>query len=137
MKHLKSFNEKKGDESQEQTSDAINNIEMYEVEDDKPEKINSDDYEIEEVVDVFTDPEEAKKRFGNEFIEEAKGGGAVGLHADLSVRQVKRGEIIWITALLRKKGSTSFNAPAVQGVLKVRVVDIYYGLQYLNKVINK
>ena len=46
------------------------------------------------------------------------------------------GDTIYITALIKKKG-ISFTAPATQAVLKVRVVDIYHGLSYLNKVLNQ
>lgn len=84
--------------------------------------------EIESIIDVFVDPSEIPG------ISESASG--ISMNTDLSVKEVKRGDNIWITALLRKPGTTSFNSPAVQGVIKVRVVDIYYGLQYLNKVIN-
>jgi hypothetical protein len=84
--------------------------------------------EIESIIDVFTDPSEIPG------VSESASG--ISFNTDLSVKEVKRGDNIWITALLRKPGTTSFNSPAVQGVIKVRVVDIYYGLQYLNKVIN-
>ena len=83
------------------------------------------EYQIEEILDIFTDPKDIP------VVE-----GAIGINTDLSVKEVKRGDTIWITALLRKNGH-SFTSPAVQGVIKLRVVDIYYGLQYLNKVINK
>ena len=83
------------------------------------------EYQIEEILDIFTDPNDIP-------VQE----GAIGINTDLSVKEVKRGDTIWITALLRKTGH-SFTSPAVQGVIKLRVVDIYYGLQYLNKVMNK
>lgn len=83
------------------------------------------EYQIEEILDIFLDPKDIP------VVE-----GAIGVNTDLSVKEVKRGEYIWITALLKKNGH-SFNSPAVQGVIKLRVVDIYYGLQYLNKVINR
>lgn len=83
------------------------------------------EFQIEEILDIFTDPKDIP-------IKE----GAIGINTDLSVKEVKRGDTIWITALLRKQGH-SFTSPAVQGVIKLRIVDIFYGLQYLNKVINK
>ncbi len=83
------------------------------------------EYQIEEILDIFTDPKDIPVTEG-----------AIGINTDLSVKEVKRGDYIWITALLRKQGH-SFTSPAVQGVIKLRVVDIFYGLQYLNKVINK
>jgi len=83
------------------------------------------EYEIDEILDIFLDPKDIP------LVE-----GAIGINTDLSVKEVKRGDTIWITALLRKQGH-SFTSPAVQGVIKVRIVDIFYGLQYLNKVINQ
>jgi len=48
---------------------------------------------------------------------------------------VKRGEVIWLTALLKTKGSyTTQNAT---GIIKCRVVDIYYGLNKLKDIIKK
>ncbi|CAG7581570.1 MAG: hypothetical protein SLAVMIC_00907 [uncultured marine phage] len=113
------------DETQETLSDDVLEVEV------DGEEVDMKDYYIEDVLDVII-PDE--KEFGNSVEENLN---AIGVHSDLTVRQAKRGDIIWITALLRKKGTSSFTSPAVQGVLKVRIVDIYYGLQYLNKVINK
>jgi len=109
-------------------TELSNDIEDIEME-VNGEKVKNGDYFIEEILDVIV-PDE--KDFGN--VDENLN--AIGVHSDLTVREAKRGDIIWITALLRKKGTTSFTSPAVQGVLKVRIVDIFYGLQYLNKVIN-
>lgn len=83
------------------------------------------EYHIEEILDIFTDPSDIP------VVE-----GAIGINTDLSVKDVKRGDTIWITALLKKQGH-SYTSPAVQGVIKLRIIDIYYGLQYLNKVINQ
>jgi hypothetical protein len=80
-------------------------------------------YTIEEILDVFVEPESVKE-------------GIMGIHADLTNNEIKRGQLIYISALLRKEGH-SVNSPAVQSVIKLRVVDIYHGLQYLNKVINQ
>jgi hypothetical protein len=38
--------------------------------------------------------------------------------------------------MIRKSG-TSMTSPAVQAVLRLRIIDIYRGLSYLNKVLNK
>jgi len=95
------------------------------------ENVNMEEYFIEDVLDVII-PDE--KEYGNALKEKSS---SIGVHSDLTVKETKRGDIIWVTALLRKKGTTSFTSPAVQGVLKVRVVDIFYGLTMLNKVINK
>ena len=82
-------------------------------------------YEIIEILDIFVDPKEVPVKEG-----------LLGINPDLSNREVKRGEIIYISALVKKQGH-SLASPAVQSVIKLRVVDIYHGLQYLNKVINQ
>ena len=60
----------------------------------------------------------------------------MGIHTDLSNNEIKRGQLVYISALLRKEGH-SLSSPAVQSVIKLRVIDIFKGLQYLNKVINQ
>jgi hypothetical protein len=47
-------------------------------------------------------------------------------------KELKRGDIIWLTALLKKPGS-SYN-PQTIGLVKVRIVDLYYGLNKLNYI---
>lgn len=90
------------------------------------EKIKNGEYEIESIIDVFLDPKDLPIK-----LQES----GVGVNTDLSVKEVKRGDTIYITAFLRKPGM-SLASPAVQGVLKLRVVDMFYGLQHLNKALN-
>lgn len=49
---------------------------------------------------------------------------------------VKKGQYIYLTCLFRKKGTTSFSSPSIQGVIRCRVIDIFKGTQYLNKISN-
>lgn len=88
------------------------------------EELKRDGFEIESIIDVFQEPEEK--------VEE----NFVGIKSDLTKKEVKRGDLIYITAMIKKSG-TSMSSPAVQAVIKLRVVDIYHGLAYLNKVINQ
>ena len=78
--------------------------------------------ELVQVTGILTDEEEINK------IEE-------GMTVDktLNLGEVKRGEIIWLTALLKKPGSSYSNQTL--GVIKCRIVDYYYGLSKLNQVI--
>lgn len=85
--------------------------------------IKSGKFEIESIIDVFQDPKDIKENF-------------VGLQSDLTKKEVKRGDTIYITAMIKKTGH-SMSSPATQAVIKLRVIDIYNGLSYLNKVINK
>lgn len=57
---------------------------------------------------------------------------AIIINAELGDKTVKRGDFIYVTALIHKKGS-SFNQNQM-GVLKVRVVDIYNSLLVLNNL---
>ena len=101
-------------------SDDINNIPTIDI-----EKIKSGEYEIESVIDIFLDPNDSR-------LQES---GIVGITTDLTNKDVKRGDTVYITAMLRKTNSTSLSSPSIQAVLKLRVVDIYHGLSYLNKII--
>jgi hypothetical protein len=47
---------------------------------------------------------------------------------------IKKGQYIYLTCMFRKKGTTSFSSPSIQGVIKCRVVDMFKGTQYLNKI---
>jgi hypothetical protein len=87
------------------------------------DKVKSGEIEIESIIDVFLDPKDIKENY-------------IGLNYDLSKKELKRGDTFYITAMVKKKG-TSINSPASQAVIKVRIIDIYNGLSYLNRVINK
>lgn len=124
IKRFAQYNESKKDVLEPLSDD----IELIEVEGEDGENFDFKEFEIESVIDVIVADD---MEYGNELVE-----AMISTHADVSKKATKRGDTLYITALLRKKDTTSFNSPAVQGVLKVRVVDIYYGLQYLNKVVN-
>lgn len=109
---MKSFTEK--------ITTDLDNLEI------EPEVIK-DEIEIIEIIDIFNDPKD---------LPQTNEGGVFGIDTDLSNKELKRGDTIYITAMIKKKGQ-SFTSPATQSVLKVRIVDIYNGLSYLNKVINK
>ena len=104
-----------------------NDIELVELEGEDSETLDMDEFEIESIIDVIIMDE---KDYDNNKSE------SVTTHAGIDGKNYKRGDTIYITALVRKKDSTSFNSPAKTGVLKCRIVDIYFGLQYLKKVIN-
>lgn len=58
---------------------------------------------------------------------------AIIINAELGSNPVKRGDFIYITALLNKRGSSSFHQNQM-GVLKVRIVEIYNTLLVLNQL---
>ena len=83
--------------------------------------------QIVSVTGIINDPEKIKK------LEEAISGGPV-FSTDLQTKQVKRGDIIWVTAFIQKTGSTSWSSQQSQAVLKCRIVDIYNGLNKLKYI---
>ena len=73
-----------------------------------------------QVTGLITDEEEIKK------ITEA-----FTLDTSVVIKNIKRGDILYLTALLEKANTQSRNAQT-WGVVKVRIVDYYWGLNKLN-----
>jgi len=86
------------------------------------EKI-SEPINILQITGLITDENEIKK------IEEG-----FTLDTSITVKDIKRGDIIYLTALLERTSGSSINSQKM-GVLKLRVIDYYIGLNKLNQVI--
>lgn len=82
--------------------------------------------QIVQITGVITDEDEIKR------LDEIAGGPV--LNTDLSLKQVKRGDTIWLTALLQKPSSSAVYSSQTMSVIKARIVDIYYGLNKLNQM---
>jgi len=107
-------------EKKNELSDGI--TALTKLEDGEYEKIE-EPIKIIKVMGIITDENEILK------IEEA-----FQIDTSLTIKNIKRGDIIWLTALLEKPNSvTSWNAQTL-GVVKCRIVDYFYGL---NKLKNK
>jgi len=78
---------------------------------------------ILQITGVVTDEEDLKK------IDEA-----FTLDTSVVVKDVKRGDILYLTCLLEKSSGSARNAQN-WGILKVRVVEYFYGLNKLNTLI--
>ena len=52
----------------------------------------------------------------------------------LNVGEVKRGDIIWISAMLKKKDASAVWNSQTLSVLKLRLIDYFYGLNKLRSV---
>lgn len=98
-------------------------IALQELEDGSIEKIKGP-VEIVQVLDIIKDPERIKK------LDEIAGGPVIS--TDLSLKQVKRGQEIWITCLLQKPSNSAVYNSQTMGCMKVRILDIYYGLSKLS-----
>lgn len=90
------------------------------------ENIKNGEYYIDSVIDVIADVD-------SELETPLTESGLVATDADLTNKPVKRGDVVYITALVKKKGA-SMSSPASQSVIKLRVVDIYPGLSKLNSI---
>ena len=90
------------------------------------EKLDPKEWEIEKVISIIQP----------DFIEkslEAKSS-STPLMTDDVVKDVKRGDYLYITALLKPKNKSAAYNPGQIGVLKVKVVDLYYNLSALKYV---
>ena len=116
---LKSFDK---DRAYDTLSDDITIISKL---DKKKKKKVTEPVEIVQVTGIITDEDEIKK------LDEASG--IPPINVDLSLKEVKRGQEIWMTALLKKPGSSVFNNQSL-GLIKVRIVDIYFGLSKLSSI---
>ena len=108
----------------QELSDDIEKTEVYEITDGEIKGKSKDKFEIESIIDVFADPKDIP----------LKESGLVAMNADLTNKEVKRGDTVYVTAMIKKAGH-SMSSPATQAVIKLRVIDIYHGLSYLNKII--
>lgn len=102
-------------------------------------KLDNGEYEkmenpvyIKQITGILTDEKEIEK-IENQLTEEYVPGAPV-FNTDLQLKKVKRGDIIWVTALLeRERSTTSYNSQTM-GVIKARIVDYYYGLNKLKSI---
>lgn len=135
MKHLKHFENKKD----KPISDKNSSIEFKK---DKPEDTSNDietlddqldkeientklpgEWEINSIISVSTDPPTE---------EDIKSNEAIVINAELGKDPIKRGDFIYITALINKRGN--YTHQNQMGVVKVRVVEIYNTLLVLNQL---
>jgi len=130
---MSDITKKFGDFKSKKTKSFDNSKEFQPLSDDiiAISKLDNGDYEkvkgpieIVKITGVITDEDEIKK------LDEIAGGPVFS--TDLGVKQVKRGDIIWITAFIQKPGTQSWTNQQSQATLKCRIVDIYMGLNKLN-----
>ncbi len=79
--------------------------------------------EIEAVIDIIKDESVITKIEENITVDTA-----------ISVGEIKRGQIFYLTAMLKKPHQTTPYNQTTMGVIKVRVIDYFYGLNKLKQV---
>ena len=82
--------------------------------------------EIIQVTGMIEDPNEIKK------LDEIAGGPV--LNTDISLKQVKRGDTIWLTAIAKLPGHSAVYNTQSYITIKARIVDWYVGLNKLNQM---
>jgi hypothetical protein len=122
-----SVNEDKTDNNQNLADD----VEVYSKnEEGEIEKLDSKEWEVSKIVDVIKDPKEI------EDIEKQLSEKNVGfkLSTDLDAKDLKRGDTIYLTAILAPRNKSVAYSPGTMGVIKARIVDMYYGLSKLKNI---
>lgn len=117
-KDVKKFSEFK-------SSDLIKKVEK-EAEIIDGETLGKENFIIVNVLDVFCADDSEKE------IELKLEKAGINLNTDIVGKDIKRGDYIYMTAILKKEKGTSFTSQATTAVVKLRVVEIYKGLKHLN-----
>ena len=108
----------------EPLSDDI--IALRELENGDIEKIQGP-IEIIQITGIITEPEKIKK------LEESISGGPV-FSTDFQTKEVKIGSNIYLTAFIKKPGTTSWSSQQSQCVISARINQIWYGLNKLKYI---
>lgn len=109
-------------EKQDSLSNDIESLDKQLEDEIKSTKLEGE-WEIKSVVSVSLDPPTE---------EELKSNEAIVINAELSQKPIKRGDFIYITALINKKGN--YTHQNQMGVVKTRIVEIYNTLLVLNQL---
>lgn len=94
---------------------------------DTLEPINAKEWEIDTIIDVITDPKD---------IEKYENAGS-NVSTDLTIKTVEVGQILWLTALLKPRNKSIAYKMGEMGVIKVKVMQTFYGLNKLNQLKNQ
>lgn len=100
----------------------VDDIKKLEIEEEEP---ISDEYEVDKIIDVFTDMEEVKETVGS------------GLSFDIQPKSIERGQTIYFTALLKPRNKSVAYSMGEMGVIKCKVQQTWYGLNKLNRLKKK
>ncbi len=87
------------------------------------EPIDTDEYEVDSIIDIITDVEEIKKFEGASTISSYN---SVG-------KDIKKNSIIWLSCLLKPKGNNA-NAMSVMGCIQCRVMNTFQNLDKLKQL---
>ena len=92
---------------------------------DTLEPIDPEVWEISDIIDVITDPKDIAKY---------ENLGGTNVSTDLTIKSVEVGQVLWLTALLKPRNKSIAYAMGEMGVIKVKVMQTFYGLNKLNQL---
>ena len=103
-------------------TNMADDVVTFKIDGDKIEKVDMEEYEIVKVVDMLS-PKEVEK------IQEMQ---VLNLGTTMP-KDIKRGDQLYLTVMLQPKNktATAYNVTNTMGVVRVRVMDIYQGLNIL------
>lgn len=107
-------------ESKEQDSDAIM---LSLTKGEEPKKLNGKDWVVDKIIDVIQDPKDI-----------AKYEASAGISTDLTYKTVATGDVLWLTALLKPRNRNTTTSAGEMGVIKVKVMNVYYGLNKITQL---
>lgn len=111
-------------ESKKQPKDPNLSKDILMVQQDTLEPLDTDEWDIDQVVGIFTDAEKIKK------IEENSNNVSI----DLSVKNIKINDKIYVSCLLKPRNKSTAYPMGEMGVICARVTDIFYGLNKINQL---
>lgn len=111
----------------DKTNNLSNDIDSLDdqLSDEVKSTILDGEWQIDSILSISSEPPTEDQIKSNE---------AIVINAELGKEPVKRGDFIYITALINKRGSSMIHQSQM-GVIKVRVVEIYNTLMVLNQLI--
>lgn len=128
MKKFSDISDKKSslDFKKDKTKELSNDIDSLDdqLSDEVKSTILDGEWQIDSIISVSTEPPTE---------EDIKSNEAIVINAELGKDPVKRGDFIYITALINKRGSSMVHQSQM-GVVKCRVVEIYNTLMVLNQL---
>lgn len=128
MKKFSDISDKKSslDFKKDKTKDLSNDIDSLDdqLSGEVKSTILDGEWQIDSILSISTEPPTE---------EDIKSNEAIVINAELGKDPVKRGEFIYITALINKRGSSMVHQSQM-GVVKCRIVEIYNTLMVLNQL---
>lgn len=114
------------DFKKDKTNNLSNDIDSLDdqLSDEVKSTILDGEWQIDSILSISSEPPTEDQIKSNE---------AIVINAELGNEPVKRGDFIYITALINKRGSSMVHQSQM-GVIKVRVVEIYNTLMILNQL---